>query len=198
MTAFPFALAISADWIRSFEIIAFSFYSNLFSVKLEVVSMMSKKINLTQNQISIVDDEWFDEINQYKWYAVWNPPTKSFYAARNIQTKEGQKRILMHRVILNTPPEKFCDHKNHNTLDNQEHNLRNSTRSQNAMNKGKQSNNTSGYKGVFFNGHKWYARIGAGEKYIYLKTWNTPEEAARAYDEAAKMYHGEFAFLNFP
>lgn len=55
-------------------------------------------------------------------------------------------------------------------------------------------------KGVSWNKRreKWQADIGMSGKRKRLGRFNTAEEAARAYDEAAKELHGEFARLNFP
>lgn len=44
----------------------------------------------------------------------------------------------------------------------------------------------------------WYAQISIDNKVEYLASYATEEEAARAYDEAAKLYHGPKARLNFP
>ena len=160
---------------------------------------MTKQISLTQGQVAIVDDWWFDELNQYKWFAQWQPDTKSFRAVRSSSRLLGKRKfILMHVVIAGTPNRMVTDHINHNTLDNREINLRVCTCSQNLTNRGKQANNTSGYKGVFEDGKNWLAQIRFNGKQYYLKTWPTKEQAARAYDEAAKRLHGEFADLNFP
>lgn len=63
-------------------------------------------------------------------------------------------------------------------------------------------NNRSGFKGVYLHRGKgpncWYAQIRAHGRKIHVGAFLTPEEAARAYDEAAIKYHGEFARLNFP
>lgn len=44
---------------------------------------------------------------------------------------------------------------------------------------------------------KWEARIGRvkGSKYLYLGTYSSQEEAARAYDEAALKFRGEKVML---
>jgi len=41
-----------------------------------------KLIPLTQNQFAKVDDDDYDRLNQYKWFAQWNEPTQSYYACR--------------------------------------------------------------------------------------------------------------------
>ena len=59
--------------------------------------------------------------------------------------------------------------------------------------------NTSGYRGVQKLGtNRWYAQIHANRQVIYLGTFDMPEEAARAYDKAAREAYGERARLNFP
>ncbi len=109
--------------------------------------------------------------------------------------------VYMHRIIMNPPDGKQVDHINGDGLDNRVENLRIATSSENNYNTGKQSNNTSGYKGVSW--HKtrktWQVLIGVGGRLIRIPgVFNSAEDAARAYDEAAKKYHGVFARLNFP
>lgn len=88
------------------------------------------------------------------------------------------------------------DHKNRDGLDNRRENLREATDSLNNVNRRKMSKHP--YKGVFrqTNG-RWAARVGSGSEF-YLGTFDTIEEAAMAYDVAAKQRYGEFALLNFP
>lgn len=61
------------------------------------------------------------------------------------------------------------------------------------------SNNTSGLRGVSFLAkiNKFVAKIASNGKSYHIGSFQTKEEAARAYDEAAKKYHGEKAKLNF-
>lgn len=91
----------------------------------------------------------------------------------------------------------FPDHINGNGLDNRRENLRLATRSQNSINRGKQSNNKSGYKGVSWNKRdkRWTAQITINKHIINLGGFDTPEQAYEAYKEAAKQYHGTFANL---
>jgi hypothetical protein len=150
---------------------------------------MTKEIQLTQGQVAIVDDWWFDELNQYKWQATWNPHTKSYYAVRQSGKILGKNTtIRMHAVVARTPKGAKTDHANHNTLDNRFDNLRICTNFENQHNRGKRADNTSGYKGVCKADKKWQATIWVNRK---------PQQAARIYDDAAKRLHGEFAFSNF-
>lgn len=59
----------------------------------------------------------------------------------------------------------------------------------------------SGYKGVgVLRGktQRWQARISGNGKRLFLGNFDTPEDAARAYDKAARELYGEHAWLNFP
>jgi hypothetical protein len=155
-----------------------------------------KEIQLTQGKVALVSDRCFEYINQWKWHAhfgdVW-------YAERNEGKWPFQKKIKMHRVIMGiTDSDIKIDHIDGNGLNNQDENLRVCTHAQNLRNRKKPSNNTSGWKGVCLIGNKYQAQITAEGKVIYLGSFLTPEDAARAYDKAAKKYHKEFAYLNFP
>lgn len=59
----------------------------------------------------------------------------------------------------------------------------------------------SAFKGVFLASSGrgvWRARIWNGGERVNLGYFGSEEGAARAYDEAARKLHGEFARLNFP
>lgn len=95
-------------------------------------------------------------------------------------------------------PKGEVDHINGDILDNRWENLRIATHSQNGKNRGAPSNNTSGYKGVSFhrkNG-KWRAAIHSEGKKYHLGYFNSAELASQAYEEAAKIHHGNFARIS--
>lgn len=96
-------------------------------------------------------------------------------------------------------PAHEVDHKDGDPGNNRITNLRAATHAQNLKNQRKPKNNTSGYKGVrrSTNGKRWWARLKVDYKEIYIGAYDTAEEAARAYDEAAVKHYGEFARTNF-
>lgn len=104
------------------------------------------------------------------------------------------KTTGMHKFLL--PGNQEVDHINNDRLDNRKSNLRGATHLQNSKNKKPGKNNKTGYKGVCFKRNRFVAQICVNQKVKHLGYFATPEEAATAYNEAAKTYHGEFAFLN--
>jgi hypothetical protein len=105
----------------------------------------------------------------------------------------------MHRIIMNPLDGLTVDHINNNKLDNRRCNLRICSISENARNRGAQSDNTSGYKGVTKGyKNKWVAQIKLHVKSYRYDGFNSKEDAAREYDRLAISMHGEFAHLNFP
>ena len=63
----------------------------------------------------------------------------------------------------------------------------------------KKKNARTKYRGVYYlkSLKKYYVQIEANGKRRYFGQFTDEITAARAYDEAAKKYHGEFASLNF-
>lgn len=148
--------------------------------------------------VAIVDDEDYDWLSQWKWSAIWNG--RNWYAFRQPWEKSNRKNVYMHRVILGAPDGTDVDHiDTGETLNNRRENLRLCTVSQNGMNRPFPKNNASGYKGVYWNkkDRKWQADICVNQARHHLGQFVDIEDAARAYDEAARKYHGEFAWTNF-
>lgn len=92
------------------------------------------------------------------------------------------------------------DHIDGDGLNNTKQNLRICTQSENVMNQSIRSDNSSGYKGVWWDKqtNKWRAGIIISGKTVYLGRFDFLVNAARAYDFAAKELFGEFSKLNFP
>jgi len=160
-------------------------------------------IPLTKGQVAIVDAADYDWLRRWRWQAHWAKDTGSYYARRGIRDKVSGKhrQIKMHHLILGLKHGERGDHRNRNTLDNRRENLRLATPRQNAQNRAKQETYSNPYKGVSMRKkvtERWIARIKTPEERLYLGMFGTAEAAARAYDEAARKYFGEFAVLNFP
>ncbi len=117
-----------------------------------------------------------------------------------------RRGIGAHRLALSIirgcllPPNVHADHINGDRDDNRELNLRECVNSQNAKNQRKRNGGHPTLKGILpaRTPSKWWARIKVNYRHVYLGTFDTPEDAARAYDAAAIQHHGEFARLNFP
>jgi hypothetical protein len=160
-----------------------------------------REIPLTKGQIAYVSPRWFPALSMVRWYALWDPKNKRYYACRNIRLSSGVHTIsYMHREILRLAigDPRQADHKNRQeTLNNTDENLRIVDISQQRMNRGAGRNNTSGFKGVSFSKAtgKWRSAIGLRGTRICLGHFNTKEEAYAAYCEAARRLFGEFACI---
>lgn len=164
-----------------------------------------KEIKLTQGKVALVDDADYEWLNQWKWWA--HKDYNTFYARRSYLLNGKTVGVKMHRLILNlTDPKIIGDHKDGNGLNNQRYNLRICTTSDNGRNR-KTANGSSKFVGV----SRVITKAQSGKDYQYwrgnikpdkhskiinLGHFKTEAEAAKAYNEAALKYFGEFASLN--
>jgi hypothetical protein len=157
-----------------------------------------KRIPLTQGKETLVSDQDYKYLMQWKWRA-----HNQGYAVREQWHRGASKSVLMHKVVAaRKGVTGEIDHRNQNKLDNRRRNLRPATRSQNTSNGKIRADNQSGYKGVSWDeqSQRWRARLqckGTPNEIGYFPgTEAGKEQAARAYNKAAKAHFGKFAYLN--
>ena len=157
-----------------------------------------KELVLTRGFAAIVDDEDYVRLAPFKWTA--DVRSNGVYARRNEQDESGRTRkIYLHRAILGiTDSAVVVDHRDNNPLNNTRCNLRVCCREENMANQSVRGDGTSSFKGVYWHkaARKWAATVGRG-KGRHLGLFGSQEEAARAYDKAARQLFGEFAKCNF-
>lgn len=158
-----------------------------------------KKIQLTQLQVAFVDDsdyEWL--VGMGSWHAQFHPGYADggrFLAECKAKQADGKRtNIYMHRAIMDAQPGEEVDHIDVDPLNNQRENLRIVTRSQNCMNTGRRSQNTSGRRGVSWrkDRQKWRARIQVECKEIHLGYFDSLEEASTCHEAAREKHFGQY------
>ena len=158
-----------------------------------------KEIPLTKGYVALVDDEDHADLSRYNWRAVVRRNT--VYALRTSFQRFGPRRsIKMHRQILGLSPgqKPDVDHIDGDGLNNTRKNLRPASLSQNGANQRPQRGKSSRFKGVRRKGGRWVAEIRIDKARRALGYFVSEEEAARAYDSAARAAFGVYARLNLP
>lgn len=155
---------------------------------------------LTRGRFALLDEADFDRLSRFAWtyserhgYAFRKAPKGTHSAAH----------LRLHREVLEiTDPTITVDHRHGDRLDCRRSELRVATSAQNARNnRGKAGRTTAPFKGVYPTGRPakpWAAKITVNRRTLNLGRFATAEEAARAYDEAARLHFGEFARPTFP
>jgi hypothetical protein len=169
-----------------------------------------REIPLTQGKVALVDDEDYEALNAFKWYAYRS--CRTYYAQRMARRPDGGwNHEDMHRAILARKLERALvkgektDHWNGDGLDNQRGNLRLATNAQNNRNcRRRRSNPSSQYLGVSWDKCRkkwraqWRAQMMVNGEPIFLG-YHTTELAAAEAREAYVIAHPELmARLNFP
>jgi len=154
---------------------------------------MTKEILLSRGFVAVVDDSDYDELSRSKWYT--RTSGRKNYASRKSNVDGKQITISMHQMILG----KGADHIDGDGLNNRRDNLRLATPQQNLWNQLPCRGGTSGRKGVSWhkNAKKWRSTITLNGRHIHIGYFNSEDEAASAYDEAAVRLFGEYARPNF-
>lgn len=159
-----------------------------------------KKINLTQDKVTIVDDEDYVYLIQWKWfYHIDKKSGRTGYAYANDRVNNKPISLRMHRLIMQPPIDMEVDHINGNGIDNRKMNLRICSHKDNSRNLRTKKINKSGYRGVFYDNErcKWTAQIKINYKSTFIGRYNSKEDAAIAYDMAAIKHFGDYANTNF-
>lgn len=146
-----------------------------------------------------VDDAWYPILSKHVWWSSVTPEGNVYAFASFNGTN-----VLMHRAIMFAPPMSSVDHKNGNTLDNRECNLRFASAKEQSRNRRKPNTgrSKSKFKGVSFcDDHwrrkPWRARIYTDRtRATNLGYFETEAAAAIAYDAAAERLFGGFARPN--
>jgi hypothetical protein len=151
---------------------------------------MSKELKIQKlDVVSLVDGEDYDRLNQHLWY----PHIKGY-----ILRYEKGRALYLHNEVLGLPAKSWVDHINRDPYDNRKENLRIVDQSTNTQNSDKRKRNTSGFKGVSYDKlvRKFRAQISKDRKTYYIGIYDSPREAALAYDEAALRLFGPNAMTN--
>lgn len=145
-----------------------------------------KQIELSKGLYSIVDPEDYSLLIQNKWSVYYKPSCNRWYA-------QNKKNGLLHRYLLGiTDPNVLVYHKNGNTLDNRRENLEVISREISKRRARRRATNNV-YRGVSkLSANKWRADI----RNNFIGSFNTPEEAALAWNKVALETYGENAQLN--
>lgn len=144
------------------------------------------EITLTRGKVAIIDAADVVLVQGRSWFLT-GVPTHPYAATRG----SNNMPVTLHRFLMDPPPGMHVDHVNGDSLDNRRCNLRVATPQQNGANSRRKIGDV-GYIGVHkHKGGKYFATV-----QLNIGTFDTAEEAARAYDAKATELFGEFAMTN--
>jgi hypothetical protein len=154
-----------------------------------------------QKIITLINTEDLDLVKSFglRWCIKNDKHTKTQYArSTKWEIINGKPKLItycLHILLMNPTKGTYVDHINHDTLDNRRENLRIATNANNTSNrKSKNSNNTSGYRNVFWNSNKeqWQVSICKNYKHILIGYFDDVDEAGKEAEKAREEYFGEF------
>ena len=154
-------------------------------------------VPLVEGGVALIDAADAERILRVLWH---RHPQGYAVRPRGLEDGPGPALIYMHRLILDAPAGVPVRRRNDARLDNRRANLYLATGSQGLPSARLRRDNTSGCRGVTWCKRygTWQAQIQVAGKRRFLGYFPSKEEAARAYDVAAREAFGEFARLNLP
>lgn len=155
------------------------------------------EVTTNQGKNFLIDKDDYDLVSSYSsWYINRNGYVQGYYP-----NSYDHGHTLLHRLVMGVKVKEgdvYVDHIHHNTLDNRKSELRIVTNSQNNMNTGLRSNNTSGYTGIRkmnVNGKtKWEAHVWQKGRYIHLGEYWNLQDAIDARIRGEEKYYGDYAY----
>lgn len=147
-------------------------------------------IQLPSGDEAFINADSVEDARKYVWNVHKARRSRTLYAKAHVPGVKPRKEIFLHNLVMKVVG--GIDHKDRNGLNCVRSNLRPATKSQNASNRIHKT--AARYRGVSKSSEceKWQAAI----KDNYIGLYSTPEEAALAYNSAARKEFGEFAVLN--
>ena len=146
-------------------------------------------VSVISDKDFVVDHDDLQRVTAHRWY--FDKHTGYYRTTGGYQT--------VHEILLGKAPVGYVwDHIDGDKTNNSRSNLRLATYSQNNAGQKKRPGFTSKFKGVYLrsDGKKWVAQIKIGGRAKNLGSFLLEEDAAKAYDIAARGYFGEFARTN--
>lgn len=166
------------------------------------------RVYLNKGYSTLIDLQDLGRTLKYRWHAYESlrrdGTLRTVYAKGTVLDGTGSnKSTPLHRYILDATKDKQVDHISCDGLDNRRSNLRSVRPQLNSFNRRHRNNSKSPYKGVSYlatmkEGRQWKAVITVERKPWLIGYFSTPEEAAGAYDTAARRFFQKYARLNFP
>jgi hypothetical protein len=149
------------------------------------------EMTLTRGKVALIDKADLAAVITRRWHA-------HFDGAYWSVASHAHPTLYLHRLLLDAPEDRYVDHINGDGLDNRRVNIRLATNGQNQWNSRKRLGTTSHYKGVHFRKDRdcWYARIKYRQRSYHIGSFESEQDAARAYNAKAVELFGEFARLN--
>ena len=136
---------------------------------------------------SNTNKEFYFDLEDYKKIEIytWREKDKGY-----IETATNGKFIYLHKLLVDG---KIIDHVNRKRYDNRKENLRPCNNFINSVNKTKQSNNSSGFVGVWWDdkNNKWYSVLVEHGNHHFLGRYISKDEAIKQRLLAELRYFGE-------
>lgn len=152
-------------------------------------------VTLTRDYVALIDEADWPLVSQFSWRA--HQARSNVYARHDTpKNADGRREVIyLHRLLVDAKPGWVVDHRNRHSLDCRRSNLRIAGFDQNTQNA--EFFNSTGFRGVSVEHGRYRARIKHGGVSRSLGMYDTPEQAARAYDAAALERFGPYAWTNF-